>query len=442
MNRRKFIGAVGAVAGGMALPYILPSGSLFAKTGSRKVGHVVFCLFAGGVRNMESVHQNEGNLMPALLKGTESTMPGVQPVPSLSLFRNFQEPLQQYGTLFKEFRYKQGPPGHFNGHTIALTGIYQDTGLNIKQNPPYPTIFEYYRKHSSPTRSALNAWWVADTLGPYPALNFSAHADYGAKYGANFMSPTSLFSLDGFQFIGNMKFWGNDEFFVRDMRNFLDANFSNNQLANSFGIINTPEDAERLRQFVQKVYDKARTGGFNNLMNGMVDPTNDVIHLTLTEELLKEFQPELTVVNMQNVDIAHQNFTQYCNNLKKADYAVAHLWDTIQSIPGMRDDTVLIIAPEHGRNFEPNSIRDTYGRFAVDHTDEIGRTTAREIFCMIVGPSHIVKQNQVIGTPSRPVGETIDVAATIAHLLGFYTDIPSSMRGLGFSGRYLEEAFV
>ena len=52
-------------------PYLLPSGRLFAATGVRKANHVVFCLFAGGVRNLESVHKNDGNLMPYTLKGNE-----------------------------------------------------------------------------------------------------------------------------------------------------------------------------------------------------------------------------------------------------------------------------------------------------------------------------------------------------------------------------------
>jgi hypothetical protein len=61
-----------------------------------------------------------------------------------------------------------------------------------------------------------------------------------------------------------------------------------------------------------------------NLMNG------DMYNIFFAEEILKQFKPELLVVNMQGVDICHSNFTQYANNLRKADYAVAHLWQTIQ----------------------------------------------------------------------------------------------------------------
>ena len=68
MDRRKFLKTAGlTVAGAFAAPYILPSGRLFAATGTRKVNHVVLCLYAGGVRNLESVQMAEGNLMPNLL---------------------------------------------------------------------------------------------------------------------------------------------------------------------------------------------------------------------------------------------------------------------------------------------------------------------------------------------------------------------------------------
>lgn len=68
MDRRSFVKKAGlAAAGVIAAPYILPSGRLFAQTGNRKVNHVVFCMLAGGVRNIESVHQNQSNLMPTML---------------------------------------------------------------------------------------------------------------------------------------------------------------------------------------------------------------------------------------------------------------------------------------------------------------------------------------------------------------------------------------
>src|SRR5882757_2321933 len=110
MQRRAFIKGAGlATIGAFAAPYILPSGRLFAATGARKANHVVFCLYAGGVRNLESVQMQDGNLMPAMLNGSSPVspdiLPGMDPLPSSPL----PQALQNYGTLFRRFRYREGP---------------------------------------------------------------------------------------------------------------------------------------------------------------------------------------------------------------------------------------------------------------------------------------------------------------------------------------------
>ncbi|HLG34675.1 MAG TPA: twin-arginine translocation signal domain-containing protein, partial [Bacteroidia bacterium] len=230
MKRRDFVKKVGAAtAGAFAIPYILPSGRLFAATGMRRANHVVFCLFAGGVRNLESVQKAEGNLMRAMLNGTEAITADIAgsmtPLPNSPL----PLPLQNYGTLFKNFKYGFGPTGHYNGHTCAVTGAYTTTDLSIKDNPTNPTVFEYYRKHNSPQQTALNAWWVSNTLGPYPALNFSKYPGYGAAYGANFIAPTSLISTAGYNAIGTPHtFTSQEEAVVNNMRGFMDGNFQLN----------------------------------------------------------------------------------------------------------------------------------------------------------------------------------------------------------------------
>ena len=85
MKRKEFIKKSGLLLGGSIIsPYILPSGRLFAKTGSEKASHVVLIMFAGGVRQQESVlgryledSQNvlgaAGNIMPNLFNGVAPT---------------------------------------------------------------------------------------------------------------------------------------------------------------------------------------------------------------------------------------------------------------------------------------------------------------------------------------------------------------------------------
>jgi hypothetical protein len=435
MQRRDFLkrGSL-AAAGAVTLPYILPQGRLFAATGARKANHVVFCLFAGGVRNLESVHMQDGNLMRCMFNGTQNIssdiLPGLDPVPASPL----PLPLQNYGTLYKEFRYAQGPTGHYNGHATAITGVYTQTDLDVRANPLNPTVFELYRKHNSPTQTALNSWWVSNTLGPYVALNYSNAEGYGAAYGGNFISPQTFIEA-GYNALANPKtFSASEESIIAEIRNFVDQNFNTQYINGAAGVTNDHADKIALQSFIADTFNKAANGLFINpwqlpnvnLMNG------DMYNIFFAEEILKQFKPELLVVNMQGVDICHSNFTQYANNLRKADYAVAHLWQTIQNTPGLANDTIMIIAPEHGRNLNPNSLVDAYGRKALDHTSD---NTSREIFCMVVGPPSVIKQGQTI---TQTTGQSIDIIPTIAGILGFDTQIP----GGTLTGSFLHQAFV
>ena len=428
MKRRTFIKQAGAAAAGAFLaPYILPTGRLFAATGARKANHVVFCMFAGGVRNIESVQFKDGNLLSNLLSSNKpislDIAAGMTPLPPNPLSYR----LDTKAVLFKEFQYREGPTGHFNGHTVALTGQYSNTDLVIRENPKVPTIFEYYRKHNSPLNSANNCWWVANTLGPYPALNYSTAPGYGSGYGANFIAPTALFDDAGQQTIQNVyNFSNNEKQVVEQLRGFTNQVFNQPVSNGDAGIINPESDRAQLDQFINKIFLNNQTNPWS-ISGGM---SNDMLNIYFAEEILKEFKPELLVVNMQDVDVAHFNFTNYANNLRRADYAVAHLWNTIQNTPGLANDTILIIAPEHGRNLDGNNSIDAYGRAALDHTANVdinqGDQTAREIFCMVAGPAGVVKQGTVFGS-GNPLGESTEIVPAIANILGFDTAIPGGM---------------
>ena len=443
MKRRAFIKQAGlAAAGAFVAPYILPSGRLFAATGARKANHVVFCMFAGGVRNIDSVNFGNGNLMTNLLSNNTAVdsdiASAMTPLPPNPLGYT----LDSKGSLFQEFRYKAGPTGHFNGHTVALTGQYSNVDLVIRENPKVPTIFEYYRKHNSPQNAATNCWWVANTLGPYPALNYSSAAGYGADYGANFIAPTSLFSSAGRQTIQNVyNFSNNDQQAINKLRGFTNQVFNHPYVNGAAGISNTENEKYLLDQFVNSMF-----ANFNpNPWGAGVAMNNDMMNIHYAEEIIKAFKPELLVVNMQDVDVAHFNFTNYANNLRKADYAVAHLWNTIQNTPGMANDTILIIAPEHGRNLDGNNSIDAYGREALDHTANVdltqGDQTARDIFCMVIGPPGVVKQGFTFGNSSSSVGESIEIVPAIANILGFDNVIPGSLLTPASSNQLLLNGF-
>jgi hypothetical protein len=237
------------------------------------------------------------------------------------------------------------------------------------------------------------------------------------------MQPASLISTEAYNALNDPKtFTQNQKNLTNEMRGFFDNNFNNQFVEGSAGISNTSTDKEAIEAFILQTYTEAASGAYNNPW-GIGGLNGDQFNVLAAEKIIEQFQPELLVVNMQDVDICHTNFTAYANNLVRADYALAHLWQTIQSTPGMADNTILIAVPEHGRNAQPNTVVDAFGRYALDHTND---DMSREIFCLVAGPSGKVVQNQVI---SQVMGESIDVVPTIAKILGFYDDVSGLLPG-------------
>lgn len=362
MQRRNFIKKVGlATAGAFVAPYILPGGRLFAATAGPKAGHVVFCILGGGVRNQETIHMSEGNLMPNTLAGTKPVSSDI--ISSMDALSKLTDlPLQNYGTLYKSFKYKEGAINHSCAIKAALTGVYTAPESEIKDRPDGPTIFEYYNKHKSQSGNRNNSWLITNRPGAFANIDYSNNSNYGSPFGPNVIQPLSA----GFTGTANLK----------------------------------------------------GQSGFQQLN---IPLTGDLANACVAEKIIKENKPELLVVDMNDADICHSDYTAYCNSIQKSDYALAQLWNTIQNTPGMANDTVMIVAPEIGRNEYSNAIIDENGRAALDHNDD----SARDTFCLVLGPPSFIKQNTTITQSS---GETINIAATIADVLGIYDSIPHSFR--------------
>ncbi len=427
MKRRKFLKTAGAAAAGAAsIPYILPSGRLFAATGSQLAEHVVYVLFAGGVRQQESVLQRylddsqgvpyAGNIMYNMLEGAPPSakivygngVGGQTPIPKL-----LDDTLQKQGTLFKEVNALSA--GHYGGLNNLIQGNRAVT-QGLKQKPVNPTIFEYARRHGG--LSATDTWFIGNGIGgSTPLLNYSANPDYGAQYGANFFAPTVTFGNLGREYLSNAKVYHPEDELspMYQMKYFLDNSFEN------FGkgletIGNTEEEKQDIKDFMRKMYNK---GGAYERPPGAQN--SDAITIGYTAEVLSHFKPKLTVLNLSNVDGCHSNFTGYLRSLHKADHSVGFLWNHIQNIPEMKDNTVMIVTPECGRNLEPNGIKDVENDFAAyDHSDQ---NTTR-VFTMMAGKN--VPSDLVVGSEGNQIGKTTDNVVTIAEILGFKNEVESS----------------
>ena len=427
MNRRDFIKKAGLTTGlSLTAPYFMRNG-LLARGLSSSAEHVVLVMFAGGVRQQESVLQRyltdsqglvgsvyEGNIMYNLLNGAPpqdkivyGLDPSIGPQGSLPIPPILTTSLQSQGILFPEVQ--AAGTGHYSGLVTLLTGRRNVT-QGLRNRPRNPTIFEYARKHAN--LKATDVWMVGNRIGnSLPLLNYSDHPDYGVEFGANFIAPDVTFGDEGEEHIKNAKSYHPEEDLgpVNLMQNFLNSSF--NRSGSDFGgVRNTEDEKYQMRLFFEEMFAKKAA---NSIDFPPVVNNNDMRAVGYTCEVLKWFKPKVTVVNLDSVDGCHANFTGYLRSLHRADPAVGHLWNTIQTqIPEMADNTCMIICPEHGRNLDPNSVLDQNDWLAYDHSD----LNARRIFSMVVGPG--IDQNLVVGSELNPIGDISDIVLTMAEVLG------------------------
>lgn len=424
MERREFIKKASlTVAGSLAFPYILPTGRLFAQTGSEMAGHVVYVLFAGGVRHQESVGQLYlsgsqdsdigGNVMYNMLNGAApdrkivyGTTPAGEPAGSEPIPQLLGSTIQQQGTTFSEVRAVNG--GHYGGLTSLITGN-RAVAQGLRVRPEYPTIFEYLRRHRD--FSATDVWFVGNGIGnSVPLLNSSEHPEYGLNYGANFVAPIVTFGADGRDILSNARVYHPQEELepIYKMKHFLDNSFRIRQ-GDIEGIRNTEAEKIEIKSFFRDIFNR---GG--STARPPVTDNADLLTVAYAAEVLKWFKPKFMVVNLHAVDSCHSNFTNYLRSLHRADHAVGWLWNYIQtSIPEMANDTIMLLTPECGRNENPNPIQDENDWFAYDHSGDLN---TQRIFTQMVGPN--VPSNLTVGSESNSVGMSVDNVLTIADIFG------------------------
>lgn len=434
MKRRKFI--KNAAVSSIGMPYILPSGIMSTTTTTPMAEHVVFVLFAGGIRQQESVlqqylagSQNEdipGNILYNMLNGAppEDKIAYGQDdmandiIGRFPISRILGDTLENQGTLFPEVRFRRGGAGHFNGLSTGISGNYY-VSQGLKQRPAAPTIFEYLRKHRG--FKATDCWFVGlNTGGSRPLLNYSSHPDYGRKYGGNFIAPSITFGSPGQNHFKDFKNYHQDQEWdaIRKMQHFL----NNNYMAEGLEIPHLYQDQDEefsIKEFVRTMFEKVES---SQVTLPPVNDNGDLKTIGYCVEVLRWFKPKITVVDLSNTDACHSDFTAYLKNLHRADHGVGFLWREIQRIPEMADNTALIIMPEHGRDLNPNAILDDNDWVAYDHSG--GNENTRRIFTQMVGPE--IDGGLRIGGEGNPIGDSADIVPTIADIFGIKDQVMST----------------
>jgi hypothetical protein len=455
LSRRNFLR--GGLAGLGALAVARAAAPLVRVKSAAAAGrgkHVVVVGIGGGLRLRESLGMGEGATMPNLfgrsplvtgfatgVQGGPNIAPGYAARP-LVLPTTRAVPLHTEGTLVTNLRYADGPPGHLQGHGCLLSGFYNQLENRADAHLPVPTIFELHRQATN--APATDTWYVSQIGGFYRALIASDAPGYGAPFAGVYLQPPGAMqplmpiiasgkrTLDltpqnpGLPTIpANVA----EDAAARDLTAVLDGN------SPPFGAEDTTvhlsaADNAAVQDHLASIYSDGTYDSFFpdafgigiDDGNGGIDGTPDAQTIFHAERVLAKFKPSVMAVTLLDVDVAHNDFNGYLQAQQLADACVAHLWDFIQSDPELKDNTTMIVLPEHGRHlFFNGNNPDSLQRSGLDHGQ--GDDGDRNVWMLALGPD--IARNRVIAPtnvsqPGRNTNryETIDAVMTAMSVLG------------------------
>jgi hypothetical protein len=203
------------------------------------------------------------------------------------------------------------------------------------------------------------------------------------------------------------------------------------------------EDAQAIRGYLAEIHgDPSYQSYFPQSFgiglrqpDGGLGATADAITTYHAERILDRFAPALMVMTLLDIDVCHQDFNGYLRAQQLADACIAHLWAFIQGHPLLRDETALVVLPEHGRHLFFNGQNpDSLGRSGLDHGQ--GDDGDRDVWMLALGPDirpGVVAAPTGVSQPGRTSGryETIDAIMTAMTLLGHGDRMGQELRDLG-----------
>lgn len=134
----------------------------------------------------------------------------------------------------------------------------------------------------------------------------------------------------------------------------------------------------------------------------------DLLTYFAAREYLKAYHPRVLYIAFDETDdFAHEGmYDQYLGSAHAEDAMIADLWNTLQSIPGYKDNTTLLITCDHGRG---DQVKSQWRHHGSDIPD------AGQIWFAVMGPG-LSPSGEIKNGPVLYQGQ---LAATMAALLGF-----------------------
>lgn len=145
------------------------------------------------------------------------------------------------------------------------------------------------------------------------------------------------------------------------------------------------------------------------------DVLSEITH-RIFKRTIQEFKPKLSLYMIAGVESAHYGtFGRYLLALKRSDEMIYEIWNIIQSDNFYKDNTYLIICPDHARD-----------SYYMEHFENCYDNPSR-VWMYIYGPR--ISKGVII---NRPVYH-VDIFATVSYLMNLETPLQE--------GRVLKDCF-
>jgi uncharacterized protein (DUF1501 family) len=312
VSRRDFLRAAGIAVCSSAIHCASQ-----AQTASFKTQRVVIIVLGGGVRTLDAFGFNYDTQR-------QDRSPNA---------RSLIELATKEGAIFPATRAAGG--SHYGASLAIFTGVPEGMTERSMQRTQNPTVFEYVRKQKN--IDANKVWLVASSPGQTLNFGYSLHPDYGARYGANVISPEGLLNSELAQAAQKSGVKPDDAAAnaVNRLRNALNS-------APQDGFTNDPNTTRQMeRQLIEMLNNRKPFTGLN---------AADARTMAVATDVLRTVKPAVMGVHLDNADIAHTSYRNYVQVISDNDRAIQQFINTIKAEPQLKDSTTVFVLPEFGRD--------------------------------------------------------------------------------------------
>lgn len=378
------------MAAGLKLPAL-------AERPSYKGPNVVIVRFGGGVRRLETIHEDK-TYSPFLLK--ELTKRGTF-FPRMEI-ADTEDALASKDAKAKRKKEHELNTSHGEGTLYILTGTYRryvDVGwkydhideqlLGARFEATEPTLFEYLRRQFNvPEHQTLIV--NGEDRPQEEFYSFSNHH----LFGATFKSETlSLFRYKSWLYQRLLDEGKLDE---KQTRKKTEALKTMRELDYRIAAKDQPKEIIAFWENWRRLYGD----------NGFVNERGDRLLTDLALKAMKSLQPRMMMINYNDPDYVHWGKpTHYTRGIAIIDRGLRFLVDAVEADPFYRDNTVFVIVPDCGRDSNPF--------MSVPFQHHFNSKSSREIWALLIGPG--IEKGVVV---DRTV-QQIDLAKTIGSVMGF-----------------------